>query len=162
MKKKIVKDLSYKAFSPLILCSLLCILICVALFPTGTYAWFSDGIQSSKSTLQTSGTCLLSASVYKDGAEEATVSVGSSAVLNGRGSYTVTVTLPSGSASGYLVLKTADGEYFTDCLEKSEVEDQTLSFTLNIQAEKNVTLEAYWGVYSGEGHVNDGGVLDIE
>lgn len=162
MKKKIAKDSSRKAFAHLVLCSLFCILICVALLSTGTYAWFSDGIQSSKSTFQTSGNCLLSVSVYKDGAEEATASVGSNAVLNGQGTYTVTVTLPLGSASGYLVLKTADGEYFVDRLERSDAEDQVLSFTLNIQEDKDVTLEAYWGIYFGESHVENGGVLNIE
>ncbi len=162
MKDKSRKNSSYKAFAHLVLCSLFCILICVALLSTGTYAWFSDGIQSSKSTLQTSGNCLLSVLVYKDGAKEATASVGSNAVLNGQGTYTVTVTLPSGSASGYLVLKTADSEYFTDCLERSEAEDQTLAFTLNVEEEESVTLEACWGIYFGESHVHNGDTLYLK
>ena len=155
------KIASVKTFIGLLLSALLCIVICVAIFSSGTYAWFSDGMQSSPSTFQTSGNCLLSVTVYKDGAVEAIAGVNSDEVLNCHGTYEVTLNLPMGSASGYLIIVTEDGEYYTDCLALSRTEDQTLSFTLNVQTEQSITLRACWGAYSNESHLHNGDTLTI-
>ena len=156
------KTTSFKTFANLLVTSLLCILICIAIFSSGTYAWFSDGTQSSPSTFQTSGNCLLSVTVYKDGAVEAIAGVNSDEVLSCHGTYEVTLDLPKGSASGYLVIGTENGEYYTDCLTASDTEDQTLSFTLNVQTEQNVTLKARWGIHTGESQLENGGAFYIE
>ena len=155
------KTASIKTLANLLVISLLCILICIAIFSSGTYAWFSDGMQSSPSTFQTSGNCLLSVTVYKDGAVEAIAGVNSDEVLNCHGTYEVTLDLPKGSASGYLVIMTGSGEYYTDYLALSNTEDQTLSFTLNVQTEQSVTLRVCWGAYSNESHLHNGDTLTI-
>ena len=156
------KRTSFKTFANLLVSSLLCVLICVAIFASSTYAWFFDGTQSPPSTFQTAGSCLLSVSVYKDGAVEAIAGVDSDEVLSCHGTYEVTLDLPKGSASGYLIIGTENGEYYTDYLSVNAAEDQTLSFTLNVQTEQSVTLKARWGVYTGESHLHNGDMLNIE
>ena len=77
------------------------------------------------------------------------------------GTYTVTLTLPKESASGYLVLTVDDQEYYSDYLQRNDNTDQTLTFTLNVKAAKTVTFTARWGIYSGECHVKNGETLTI-
>ncbi len=164
MEEKNKKASSCKAFARLAIASLYCVLICVVVLSSGTYAWLSDGMQSSKSTLQTSGDCLLSVSIYKDGAEKAVITANkeNTVSLDCQGVYIVTLALPKDSASGYLVMRNEKGDYYTDCLRRNEESDQTLTFTLNVATRESISFTARWGVYSGECHVKDGEVLDIK
>ena len=156
------KAVSFKTFLRLSCFSLVIVLVCVACLTSSTYAWFSVAFDGSKSTLQTSGNCLLSVAVYREEEIEAIVEVDSNGVLNGCGTYEIELSLPKGSASGYLIISAGDREYYTDCLAASDTEDQTLSFTLSIQSEQSVVLKARWGVHAAESHVHNGDTLNIE
>lgn len=66
-------------------------------------------MQVDSNTLKAADACLLSVSVYKDGTEEAIIDTEKSATHECDGTYSVTLTLPKKSASGYLVV-TVDGQ----------------------------------------------------
>ena len=164
-KKNKARAKHLTAFARLLLCAFLSVLSCFAVFSSGTYAWFYDGTQSQQSTLRTSGSCLLAVAVYKDGAEETITTVDTQAPVTLEdmvGEYTVSLTLPKGSASGYLVISMGDEKYYSPYLLRSEETDQALSFSINIVSEKDATFTAHWGIYPGENHIENGGVLYIQ
>ena len=130
-------------FVRLALISILGILVCIICLAATTYAWFADNVQGDISRIQTSDASQLSVSVYKDGAEGslATVDTVNAATLEcEEGTYTVTLTLPKESASGYLVLTVDGQEYYSDYLQRNDNTDQTLTFTLNVNATKPLPL----------------------
>ena len=134
MKKQNNEKLSDKAFARLVLTSILGILVCIICLCSTTYAWFTASVQVNNNTLKAADACLISVSVYKDGAEGAlaTVNTENSATLECEGTYTVTLTLSKESASGYLVLTVDGQEYYSDNLQRNDNTDQTLTFTLNV------------------------------
>ena len=69
MEQQNNKKLSDKAFARLALTSILGILICIICLCSTTYAWFTGSVQVDSNTLKAADACLLSVSVYKDGAE---------------------------------------------------------------------------------------------
>ena len=89
--------------------SVLGILACIICLCSTTYAWFTGSVQADSNTLKAADACLISVSVYKDGTEEAVIDTENPVTLECEGTYTVTLTLPKESASGYLVL-TVDGQ----------------------------------------------------
>ena len=161
MEQQNREKLSDKAFARLAITSILGILVCIICLCSTTYAWFSGSVQVDSNTLKGAGECLLSVSVYKDGTEKAIIDTNHSATLECDGTYSVTLTLPNESASGYLVLTVDDQEYYSDYLQGNDNTDQTLTFTLNVKAAKTVTFTARWGIYSGECHVKNGETLTI-
>ena len=163
MKKQNNEKLSDKAFARLVLTSILGILVCIICLCSTTYAWFTGSVQVNNNTLKAADACLISVSVYKDGAEGAlaTVNTENSATLECEGTYTVTLTLSKESASGYLIITANGQDYYSDYLQRNDNTDQTLTFTLNVKAAKTVTFTARWGIYSGECHVKNGETLTI-
>lgn len=161
MEKQNNEKLSDKAFSRLALTSILSILICITCLCSTTYAWFTGSVQSGDNKIQTADACLLSVSVYKDGTEKAIIDTENAATLDCEGTYTVTLTLPKESASGYLVLTVNGQKYYSDYLQGNDDIEQTLTFTLNVLAARSVTFTARWGIYSGECHVKNGETLTI-
>ena len=161
MKKQNNEKLSDKAFARLALTSILGILVCIICLCSTTYAWFTGSVQVDNNTFKAADACLLSVSVYKDGTEKAIIDTENATTLECEGTYTVTLTLPKESASGYLVLTVDGQEYYSDYLQRNDDTDQTLTFTLNVKAAKNVTFTARWGIYSGDCHVKNGETLTI-
>ena len=163
MEQQNTEKLSDKAFARMLLTSVLCVVLCLVCLCSTTYAWFSDSVQGNNNQIQAANACLLSVSVYKEGAEEAvaTVDTQNAVKLECEGTYTVTITLPKESASGYLVLTVGGQEYYSDYLQRNDNTDQTLTFTLNVATVQHVTFTARWGIYSGKIHVSDKGSLPI-
>ena len=159
MEKQNNEKLSDKAFARLALTSILGILVCIICLCSTTYAWFTGGVQVDNNTLKAADACLLSVSVYKDGAEEALATVNTEnpvTLENMQGKYTVTLTLPKESASGYLIITAGDQNYYSNYLQRNDENDQTLTFTLNVATAQTVTFTARWGIYSGTCHVQNG------
>lgn len=150
MEQQNTKALSDKAFARLALTSILGILVCIVSLCSTTYAWFTHGVQSSSNRIQAAEECLLSVSVVKDDTEEVVIDTQSPITLACEGAYTVTLTLPSGSASGYVVISVGDKDYYSDYLLRSADSDQTLTFTLNVPVEQTLTFTARWGIHSRE------------
>ncbi len=163
MEQQNNEKLSDKAFARLALTSILSILVCIICLCSTTYAWFTGSVQVGGNKVKAADACLLSVSVYKDGAEEAlaTVNTENAVTLECEGTYTVMLALPKESSSGYLVLTVGGQEYYSDYLQRNDNTDQTLTFTLNVKAAKTVTFTARWGIYSGECHVKNGEILTI-
>lgn len=163
-QNKSADKITEKAFSRLMITSVLGILVCIMCLCMTTYAWFTGNVSSGNNEIKSASECLLSVSVYKDGEEEAVANVDlENAVTRvcDEGVYTVTLTLPKESASGYLVLTVGDDAYYTDYLYRSDSTDQTLTFTLYVEAAQSVTFTARWGIYSGTCHVENNGTLTI-
>lgn len=143
------EKISEKAFSQSLLISILSILLCIIFLCSATYAWFTDSKNSGESEIKSSGNCLITASIYKDNSEEAiaTVDMQKKVTLdNMQGIYTVTLTLPKGSASGYLIITAGGQEYYSDYLQRNEDINQALTFTLYVQTMQNITFTAHWGI----------------
>ena len=70
MEKQNNEKLSDKAFARLFLTSILGILVCIICLCSTTYAWFTGSVQVDSNKIQTADACLLSVSVYKDGAKK--------------------------------------------------------------------------------------------
>lgn len=161
MEQQNREKLSDKAFARLAITSILGILVCIICLCSTTYAWFSGSVQVDSNTLKAAGACLLSVSVYKDGAEEAIIDTENPVTLECEGTYTVTLTLPKESASGYLVVTVDGQEYYSDYLQRNDEADGALTFTMNVATAKTVTFTARWGIYSGDCHVKNGETLTI-
>lgn len=166
MEQQNNEKLSDKAFAHLALSSILGILVCIVCLCSTTYAWFTGSVQGDNNKIHSASACLLSASIYKDDAEEAiaTVKVDEQNTVTHtceEGTYTVTLTLPKESSSGYLVLTVSGQEYYSDYLQRNDDNDQTLTFTLEVKTEQSVTFTARWGIYSDERGVTDGETLTI-
>ena len=69
MKKQNNEKLSDKAFARLAITSILGILVCIVCLCSTTYAWFTGSVQVNSNTLKAADACLISVSVYKDGAD---------------------------------------------------------------------------------------------
>ena len=132
MEQQNNEKLSDKAFARIALTPILGILVCIICLCSTTYAWFTGSVQVDNNTFKAADACLLSVSVYKDGTEVAIIDTDNSATLECEGMYTVTLTLPKESASGYLVLTVDGQEYYSDYLQRNDNTDQTLTFTLNV------------------------------
>lgn len=158
MEQQNKEKISDKAFARLILTSVLGILVCIVCLSASTYAWFTDGEIGASNKIQSASECLFSALVYTNDTDElvATVDTQNPITLKIKGDYTVTLTLPSGSASGYLVVRVGSQEYYSDYLQRNDSTNQTLTFTLKADTETSVTLFARWGIYSDESDVQNG------
>ncbi len=159
MEQRNDKKLSDKAFIRLIATSLFGILLCVVCLCSSTWAWFTDSVPSGENVIQTAGECLLTVTVQKDG--EQPLAVEDSLTVDCQGDYAVKLTLPKGSASGYLTVSVNDATYHSDFLKRNEELDQTASFTLRVATAQSVTFKIRWGMYSGEPEIPFDGVLTI-
>ena len=157
---KQVETLTDKAFLRLAITSLLTILLLIAGLCSTTYAWFVQDISSSENQL-TSAKCDLEVTLSDGTSVLMEASCGTNADMElPIGTYTVTLTLPTNSASGYLIVKIGEAVYHTDFLSRhTDTEAHTLVFTLELHEESRVILEPRWGIYSGEPDVRNGDVL---
>lgn len=101
MEQQNTEKLSDKAFARLILTSVFGVLLCLVLLCSTTYAWFTADVPSNNNEIKSATHCDLSVSVYKDGVALENIASGVSLKA---GNYTVTLTLPKDSASGYYAL----------------------------------------------------------
>ena len=90
--------LTDKAFSRLVLTSVLAIIVCIVCLCSTTYAWFTDSAPSNENEIKMAETFDLTVTVTKDGTPLADIENG--VELEAGVVYTVTLSLPAGSASG--------------------------------------------------------------
>ncbi len=149
-------QLTDKAFSRLVLTSILGILVCIVCLCSTSYAWFSDEAPSNKNEIKTAGECLLTVTV-NDQTNAVLEGIEDGVELKADTEYTVTLSLPSDTASGYCLI-TADGvSYYTDYIARhSSGEVKTLSFTLTVAEDQVVVFTPRWGIYAGESNVLNG------
>ena len=165
MKKQFKENekLTDKAFSRIVFTSVLAILVCLTCLCSTTYAWFSETVLSNGNSITVATKCELTVEVF-DSSEEliAKVNIGKTKSIHlDSGIYTVKMTLPKGSASAYLMFSVGAEKYYTDYLAYNTGDtDKVLTFEISVLNETSVTLKPKWGIYSGESHIGNGGLVE--
>ena len=152
------KKLTDKAFSRLIILAVSGILLSIFCLCSTTYAWFVASIPNTGNAIQTADECLLAVSVSRDGSELERIEDG--VALEAGVPYSVTLTLPSDSASGYCLV-TAGGEvYYTAYLARhNDPEPKSVSFTVMVGSAQTIKFTPKWGIYAGESDLVDGALF---
>ena len=157
------EKLGDKAFVRLITMSVFGILLCIVCLCSSSYAWFSTSLSNNSNVIQ-SAQCLLTV-VANDGDNELVQNEDGSTTITASGTYTVTVSLPEGSSSGYCVIKAGGNVYHSDYIAWDEAPAE-FSFTLVVSDgydfSGSVVLAPHWGIYSGECDIEAGGTITIE
>ena len=156
-QKKATAKMADKAFYRLIFTSFLAIFVCIVCLCSSTFAWFYDSAPSTGNTLRAMGDCLLEIRVEQGGvplpAEELAAGV---ELLSGE-EYTVTLTLPSGSASGYCLISADSGDFYSPYITRhNEPMPEAVSFALTVGTTQTVKFLTRWGIYSRDSDVTDG------
>ena len=168
---KTPEKLTDKTFTRLILFSFIGMFICLMCLCSVTWAWFVDSTESSSNTITSAGVFSLSVIAEDEGADgsirvsldAAEQSFEAENVVLDAGKYTVTMTLPAESSSGYLVISDGVDEYYSPTLIRSENnEEQKISFTLDVKAVTTLSFKAKWGIYSGDPSVEASGTLVVD
>ena len=155
MKQQNNEKLSDKTFTRLIVCSILAILICLVCLCSTTWAWFTDTVSRQGNVIKSSEQCQLTVSVYEG--NTAIDNVESGVTLEKDVLYTVLLTQPKNSGSGYCVIYINGKKYRSDYILHHENEqDETLSFTLTVKETCEVSFAVRWGIYVGESDVVNG------
>lgn len=154
-RNKVEVTISDKAFSRLLFTSVLSILICIACLCTASYAWFSDSAPSKGNQINMATDCLLTVTVSKDGVPLENIENG--VELEAGVAYTVLLSLPADTASGYCLIAAGGETYYTDyILRHSEPEAQTVTFTLTVEETQRVKFTPRWGIYAADSDVKEG------
>lgn len=164
-QNKNTDKLTDKAFSRLIITSVLGILVCIMCLCSATWAWFSADVSSANNTLS-SGKFDLSVAIVDENEAPVTVSAmdngAYSCVLSEAGLYTVTlkITDDTTATKGFCTVKVGENTYRTDSIRAEG--EKTFIFKIKTP-EPNLTLTFIpaWGV-PADASVGHGGTLSIE
>lgn len=162
MKKQNNENAARKAFARLAITSVFSVLICIICISSGTYAWFTGNARGENNIIRAADACMIFADVEKvgEGGSATVVDMQNNVTIDGMlGEYTVTMTLPKESSSGYLIIAAGGEKYYSQYIRANYESDQTLSFTIRVLSEQSVTFAARWGIYSGECDVGNSEVL---
>ena len=163
-QEKKTDKLTDKAFSRLMLTSVLGILLCITCLCSATWAWFSTDVASDQNTLS-AGNFDLVVSVQEQ-ASATPVPVldaadGSYSCSLAAGCYSVCISISQDTtvSKGYCMITVNGVPYKTAPLIAGEVE--SISFTLDVQdAQIGVFFDPSWGL-PAHYDVEDGGTLVI-
>lgn len=145
-----------KAFLRLVIVSAATILACVICLCSTTFAWFSDNVPSVGNSIMAAEECLLTVTVTKDGGTVLD-NIENGVELEAGVPYTVKLSLPSGSSSGYCMINAGGTEYYTDYIARhDDAEPQTVTFILTVGSTQVVTFRTHWGIYSRDSDVVNG------
>ena len=159
-QNKTTAKLTDKAFCRLVVTSVVGILVCIACLCSSTFAWFTASVPNTGNEIKTATECLLSVTIAENG--EALEGENNVYALEADVVYTVTLSLPAGSASGYCLIRTDLSTYYTDYLLGNQPEDQAFSFSLTVAESKSVTLIPRWGIYAGDPDVVADALIEVE
>ena len=162
MEQRDIKNLTDKAFLRLILTSIISILACIICLCSTTWAWFSESSLSNNNALKSANTCLATITLVDDNGQEL-VDLERGVKLSKDVVYTLTLSLPKDSASGYCVIKTQQSSYNTEyILHHNQDSPVTLTFTVVVLNTQTVKFSVRWGVYSGQIDLANGGQLIVQ
>ena len=149
------KHMTDRAFSRLMLTSVIGIVVCIACLCSSSWAWFTESVPNTGNSIATAGDCLLSYTVTNELGEEV-AGLDTGALLEA-GSYRVTLSLEPDTASGYCIITAGGVEYYTDyILRHTSAGAEQISFDLELLSEQTVTFTARWGVFSRASSVSGG------
>ena len=155
------EKLTEKAFSSGIITSVLSIVLCIAALCSTSWAWFTGSTASSENTIKTAETFTLEL-VLEDGSRQPVSIVDDKATL-AAGTYTVKISLPKNSASGYIVITDKNNvDYRSPYIQRHEDDTpHNVTFYLVVEEAQEVTFTKRWGIYTGDPSVLAGGTLTI-
>ena len=161
--KQELEKLSEKVFLRLIATSIFGVVMCMVCLCSTTWAWFSDSAPSNENEIKTATECLISIEVVPEGSDAVIDVSGTEDTLGvalAAGNYTVTMSLPKDSASGYYVIGVGANTYLTDYIVHHDEETpKTKTFTLTLGTDSEVVFTPRWGIYSDESDVTNGVLL---
>ena len=162
-QRKNTKKLTDEAFSRLLITAVAGILLCIFCLCSTTYAWFTASIPNTGNEVKAAGECLLAIEVSRDGVALEATEGGVELEAGADGEeivYTVTLTLPQGSASGYCLVTAGGESYYTAYIARhSEPEPVRVSFTVTVGSTQTVKFTPKWGIYAGECDLVDGALF---
>lgn len=122
-----------------------------------SWAWFTATTSTGTAVIQ-AATYAVGVSANGTGDVEITSESGTTTVtFTAAGEYTVTLT-PSGTAqNGYCKISYAEGDYYTGQLPTGG----ELHFTVNADANSELTVTPQWGSYSGTPNLSNGDTIGI-
>ena len=162
-QNKKIEKLTDKAFSRLVWTSIIGILICIACLCSSTYAWFTAETQSGGNEIKAATECLLTVTVVRESDGAVLENIEEGVVLDEDDLYTVTMTLPENSASGYFTITTEDGQvYYSDYIARhTDGQPRVIEFILNAETTQKVVFTKRWGIYAGDSNVIDHAEMTI-
>ena len=160
-QNKSADKITEKAFSRLMLTSVLGILVCIMCLCSATWAWFSADISSHSNTLS-SGNFDLEVSVTENGAL-VPASDGGAFVYNlQKGNYTVTLKMTNDTtvSNGFCVVSVGVDKYYTASIN---AEAQQLTFNIEIKEDDGITVtfSPSWGIPSATDLIEVGDTLTL-
>ena len=154
-RNEVEVTISDRAFSRLLLTSVLGILICIACLCTASYAWFSDSAPSKGNQINMATDCKLEVTVSES--DVALENITNGVELEVGKTYEVQLSLPADTASGYCLITAGGKTYYTDyILRHSEPVAQTVTFTLTVEETQTVVFTPRWGIYAADSDVTEG------
>ena len=155
-QKKTAAKVADKAFYRLIFTSFLAIFVCIVCLCSSTFAWFYDSAPSVGNSLKAMGECLLTVTVEQGDVSLPAEKFAAGIELEAGVEYTVTLSLPRDSASGYCLISADGRDFYSPYLTRHEDEEPTtVSFTLTVETTRVVKLTTRWGIYSRDCDVVD-------
>lgn len=134
--------------------SVLAICVCTLCLCGTTWAWFTATTSTGTTVIQ-AATYTVDVSADKNESVKITTESGTTTVtFTDAGEYTITLT-PSGTAqNGYCKISYAEGDYYTGQLTTDK-----LHFTVNADANSELTVTPQWGSYSGDPNLSSGSII---
>ena len=160
--------LTDKAFTRLMVTSVLGILVCIMCLCSATWAWFTGGVSSDQNKLKTGVFELVVTVETEQGAPAVRSAIQVSTDAKGislceiesEGTYTITLTMSENTtvSKGFCVIKSGDKSFKTASIRSDDTE--AFTFTIEVSGEATVTFTPAWGI-PAEHDVDRGGNLVI-
>lgn len=134
--------------------SVLAICVCTLCLCGTTWAWFTVTTSTGTAVIQ-AATYTVNVSADENDKVEITTESGTTTVtFTAAGEYTITLT-PTGTAqNGYCKISYAEVDYYT-----GQLTTDTLQFTVNADANSELTVTPQWGSYSGDPNLSSGDTI---
>lgn len=157
------EKITEQAFSSGIITSVLSIVLCIAALCSTSWAWFTGSTESGNNEITTAQSFTLEL-ILEDGTSQRVDIVNDKATLVAGQTYTVTISLPKDSASGYLVMTDKKGtSYRSEYIMRHENDTaETVTFYLTVDENQDVSFIKHWGIYTDAPSVENGETLEIK
>ena len=142
------EKLTDKAFSRLMLTSILGILVCIVCLCSCTWAWYNTNVSASENKLG-SGVFALDVTVTDSSATPIEtydqINGGTLCLISAPGTYTVTLKMTDNSTveKGFCVISVGGVEYLTSSIKK--VAESPFTFTIDATSAISITFSDAWG-----------------
>lgn len=134
--------------------SVLAICVCTLCLCGTTWAWFTATASTAATVIQAATYTVDVSAGENEPVKIAPESGTTTVTFTAAGEYTVTLT-PSGTAStGYCKISYAGASYYTEQLPSG-----SLHFTVNADANSELTVTPQWGSYSGDPNLSSGDTI---